>query len=91
MIAVGYNRKIVKGKSWEISAIYDALFSARQEDLTDCIIFSTIFPNLDDMKLMIAVGISSLYFFGEPGDLEVVELMNELPKNLIPLEIIHLK
>jgi len=43
------------------------------------------------MKLIIAVGVSTLCFFGPEGDLDTIDLINELPKNKIPLEIIRLK
>lgn len=91
MASVGHNRKIIKSRQWEISAIYDAIFSARHEDLSGSTLFSTCFPNFDDMKLIIAVGVSTLCFFGPEGDLDTIDLINELPKNKIPLEIIRLK
>ena len=91
LTSTGYNRKIISSKQWEISAIYDAVFSAKHEDLSESTLFSTCFPAFNDMTLIIAVGVSTLYFFGEMGDLDTVELINELPKNKIPFEIIHLK
>jgi len=89
--ATGHNRKILKDKDWEISAIYDVIFSCRHINLTGFILFSTCFPSFNDMKLIISVGISTIYFCGNVDDIEAVELTNGLPKNNISLEIINLK
>ncbi len=89
--SAGHNRRIVKDKEWEISAIYDVIFSCCNKDLTGYALFSTCFPSLDDMKLIVSVGITYIYFFGKSDDLEAIELLNNLPKNRIPLEIIHLE
>jgi len=59
--------------------------------MTDSILFSTCFPTFDDMKLIVSVGVISVYFFGEIDDIKAVELSNNLPKNLMSLEIIHLE
>jgi deoxycytidylate deaminase len=91
ILSHGYNRRIIKDKEWEVSAIYDTLFGARNLDLTGSSIFSTYFPSLDELKLIIAAGIISLYFFGEVQNIESVKLLNALPEASIPLEIVRLQ
>jgi hypothetical protein len=91
IISTGYNRLIIKDKKWEISAIYDAVFSARDLDLTGTSLFSTHFPNTNDVILLISVGVSTLYFFGGTNDHSAVELINNLTGASILLEIIHLE
>lgn len=88
---MGYNRKIIKGHNWEISAIYDTIFAARDIDLSETILFSTYFPNIEDIKLIIAIGITKVYFHGKIDNSETVQLMNSFKQNLIPLEIIQLE
>lgn len=87
----GFNKKIIKGKKWEISAIYDVIFGAKNIDMSGFILFSTYFPSLDDMVLIVAVGISSVYFFGEISDVSTIEFTNNLKEGSISLEIIHLE
>jgi deoxycytidylate deaminase len=60
-------------------------------DLTGASLFSTHFPDINDLKLIVAVGISKLYFFGGTTDHSAVELINNLAGASIPLEIIHLE
>lgn len=87
----GFNKKVIKGKKWEISAIYDVLFGTKDIDMSGFILFSTYFPSLDDMILIVAVGISTVYFFGEVVDVSTVEFTNNLKEGSISLEMIHLK
>ena len=89
--STGYNRRIITERDWEVSAIYDAIFSVKHEDMTEQILFSTYFPSFDDVKLIVSVGITSIYWFGETDNIQAVELLNFLPKNSIPLKITHLK
>jgi deoxycytidylate deaminase len=91
LISSGYNRRLLKDKNWEISAIYDAILKARDIDLSRCTLFSTYFPSIDDLKLIVATGISTIYFFGIIDNQETVSLINNLNKESIPLELIHLK
>jgi len=91
LLSTGCNKIIVKGHKWEMSAIFDAIFSARDVDLTDTAIFSTYFPDINDIKLIIATGVSKVYFYGKIDNPETVELMNSLVTNLIPLEIFQLE
>jgi len=69
-----------------VSAIYDAIFSARDIDLTGSMIFSTYFPSLDEMKLILAVGISDLYFTGKIDHPDTVYLLNSLENSPNRLE-----
>lgn len=87
----GFNKKIIKNKKWEISAIYDTVFGAKDIDMSNFILFSTYFPSLDDMILIVSVGISSVHFFGKITDMEAVEFTNSLKDDSIPLEIIQLE
>lgn len=81
----------MQGCDYEISAIFDAVFAARDIDISGTAIFTTYFPALSDLILIISTGITSVYFFGEIRDPKTVELTNKLAENLIPLEIIQLK
>lgn len=90
LLAYGFNKKIIKEEKWEISAIYDAIFGSRTESLIDATLFCTFFPSVDDIKLMVSVGIASLYLIGETGDAEAVYFINKLNAGGIPLEIILL-
>jgi len=74
-----------------VSAIYDAIFAARAIDISGCTLFSTHFPNLDDVKLIVATGVTSVYFFGLITDQNAVTLINNLKDASIPLELIALK
>jgi len=84
LLSYGFNKKIA---TYETSAIYDAIFAARATGIKGASIFSTYFPTLDDVKLIVATGISSIYFFGEITDMSAVQLLNSLPA---PLEITKL-
>lgn len=73
-----------------MSAIYDAIFSSRDKDLTRTVLFSTHFPVLEDSKLIIACGISTIYFFGQINDPYTVEIANNVSKESIKLNFIQL-
>lgn len=75
-------------KDIEISAIYDAIFTSRDLDLSGSCIFSTNFPTVDDVKLMVSVGVSHLYFFGQINDAHTVMMLDELGEG--KLEVIQL-
>lgn len=91
ILAYGYNKKIVESKEYEISAIYNAAFNARESSLNGATIFSTYFPSIDDMKIIISCGISTVYFFGVINDPHAVEIANRTVQENIPLELIQLK
>ena len=84
----GFNRKIM---NWEISAIYDAIFGAKDVNMSNFVLFSNYFPHLNDMILIVSVGITIIYFFGDITDTEAVKFANGLKDESIPLEIINLK
>jgi len=84
LLSYGFNKKIAE---YETSAIYDAVFAARSYNISGSSIFSTCFPSLDDVKLIIATGMTSIFFFGEITDMNAVQLINSLPT---PLEITRL-
>jgi len=56
------------------------------------VVVSTRFPIYADMKLLIAAGISKIYFFGSVKDPEAVRLVNDFT-DLCPnrLEIVKLE
>jgi len=81
----------MENKEWEISAIHDTLFGARDRDMTNSILFSTHFPPLEEMILIASVGITVIYFFGKITDIKTVEFVNSMTDSKIPLEIINLK
>jgi len=86
----GFNKKVIKNKKWEVSAIHDAVFGAKDADMSNFILFSTYFPYLDEMILVVSVGIKSVYFFGKVTDVKTVEFVNSLKDDSIPLEMIQL-
>ena len=91
ILSYGFSKRIIPGKEWEVSAIYDVMFGTMDLDLTKSSLFSTRFPNLEELKLIVATGVESLYFFGEITDPNTVRLANELPEASIPLEIVQLE
>lgn len=91
LLAYGFNKKVVKKEKWEVSAIYDAIFGARTELLNDTVLFSTYFPSVDDIKLMVSVGVSTLYFMGSVEDPGAIHFINKLNEDLIPIQIIQLQ
>jgi len=58
------------------------LFGARDLDISGSILFSTAFPGIEDIKLIVASGVSTLYFFDKPNDPDTVRLLNDLPNIL---------
>lgn len=93
-MSYGFNRRIIKDSDnplWEVSAISDALYGARDRDITGAVLFSTKFPSLEDMRMVSAVGINSVYFFGEVNDTGSVALVNAMADNSIPLELVKLE
>lgn len=88
ILSYGFNRQLIDDKKWEVSAIQDALFGVRDVDMTNAVIFSSCFPDLEDIKLIYATGIRSVYFMGETNKAETVEFLNSLSN---PLEIVKLK
>jgi hypothetical protein len=92
ILSTGHNRRIIPSSDkWESSAIFDAVFSARDVDLTGSALFTTYYPNVEDMKLLITAGIVILSFFGEVNDISSRDLSNSLAPASIPLEIIQLQ
>jgi len=60
--------------------------------LEDTSLFSTYFPTIDDLKTIVSVGITSIYYLGEAEDkAEIKHFLNKLSEKSIPLEIIHLE
>ena len=94
ILSYGINRKVIKDSNnpdWEVSAILDALYGSRDKDISGAILFSTKFPSVEDMKMIAAVGISSIYFFGEVNDAGSVALVNAMADSHIPLELVKLQ
>jgi deoxycytidylate deaminase len=73
-----------------VSAVYDAIFSARDVNLSEAVIFTSYFPSTNDLILIISTGITSIYYQGEM-DLSSRDFIDSLPEASIPLEIIQLK
>jgi len=59
--------------------------------LAGAVIFSTYFPSLNDMVLILAVGITTVFFMGNISDTKTVDLINCTKENGIPLEMIKLE
>jgi deoxycytidylate deaminase len=93
LLAYGYNRKLTTKDTWEISAIYDAIFGTYSENLENTNIFCTYFPSVEDIKLIVSVGVYSIYFMGviTEADSGAVRMVNQLNSEHIPLEIVQLQ
>ena len=93
LISCGYGRLIVPGGRWEVSAVQDAIFKARDINLEGSFLFMTGFPSEEDIKITVAVGLTTIYFLGDVNDRESAELLNALSSQDGPpvLEIIQLK
>jgi hypothetical protein len=91
LLSHGYNRWIMKDEKWEISAIYDAIFGARKENLAGSMLFCTYFPTVEDLILISATGITSINFLGPIINQESVMFINKLNASHIPLEIFELQ
>lgn len=77
-----------------MTAIYDAVFGARSEDLEGTAIYCTYFPTVADIMLIVSVGVSSINFLGviKPEEnTEAVRLLNQLNSEHIQLEIVQLQ
>lgn len=90
IISYGYNKKISTKGPWEMSAVYDAIFSSYRTELMGTTLFSNYFPILDDLKMIIACGIETVYFFGSMKNAETVKLANAITEDGIPLQFIRL-
>lgn len=53
------------------------------------VLFSTKFPNVTDMVMIIRSGLSAVYFFGEVDDPDTVRLANEQQEH--PVEMVQLE
>ena len=73
----GYNKTLteIHEKSAIMMVIHRAL--AVEGNIDGCALFTTQFPNVADMKMIIEVGISYVYFFGNIDDPDTVRLINE--------------
>jgi hypothetical protein len=56
--------------------------------MTNAVVFSSYFPGIEDIKLIYATGIKTVYFMGSANNTDTAEFLNSLSN---PLEIIHLK
>jgi len=92
ILSFGFNKKIVENEQWEISAIQAVILNCKEAHLEDTSLFSTYFPTIDDLKTIVSVGITSIYYLGEAEDkAEIKHFLNKLSEKSIPLEIIHLE
>ena len=92
LLSIGFVRRIIPEiEETEISAIYDAIFSSRDVNLDSCEIFSSCFPNKEDLKLMVITGIKKVYFLGKIDDQKTVKLINIFSQSSIPIEFIRLQ
>lgn len=89
VISIGHSRRILKDK-WEISAIFDAIFGSRDTDITGTILFSTYFPQIEDIKLITISGIKTVYFFGGQNDAQTVEFLHSLNEKTEIVEMLNL-
>ena len=91
ILSYGYGRKIIKDKEWEVTAAADALFGARDLDISGAILFSSRFPSLEDFKMLVFLGVVAVYFFGDTDDAGAVVFANALADSCIPLELVKLE
>jgi len=90
ILSYGCERDLIKDNRWTVSAIYDAILKAH-EDLSGCYIFISYFPVKEDISLIVASGITRVYFTGNVGDSESVQIINASASSANPLEIIKLE
>jgi hypothetical protein len=75
----------------ELSAISVA-FQNSGIDAGGATLFSTRWPNLVEMRLILAMGVSPIYFFGPVNDPESVRLVNDFSESSHkPVETIKLE
>jgi len=91
ILSYGFNKRVLKGINHEISAIYDTIFGSRTENLVNSTLFCSYFPSVNDLTLMVSVGVTSVYFTGDIKDPEAVHFMNKLHEEDIPLLVIKMK
>lgn len=90
----GYSRGISDGKeTYTISGITCALtdWGARLSPDDPLSLFCTCFPNLEEMKQIVASRVERVYFMGKVHDPQVVKFANTIAGCGIPLEIIRLE
>lgn len=75
---------------WEVSAIYDAIFKARDLNLLGAVLFSSNFPKVEDIKLVVAVGIKKILFNGPVDDTDTAKMLNTLTEEGISIDLIQL-
>ena len=86
------NQALLDEGDWCISAIKLALLQHDNIQTEKATVFSTYFPSLEEIKLLVYFGIVSIYYLGGiPTDPETVLFLNQLNKESISLEIIHLE
>lgn len=90
ILSYGFRKKLIADKPWEISAVYDALFGARIDDLSGSYLFTTAFPDQQDMILIVSVGIASLHYLGKIEDMAAVQIANSLAEAKVPMEVVHM-
>jgi deoxycytidylate deaminase len=91
ILSYGYNKTIIKDKPWEMSAIFDAIFGTISADISGSVLFSSYFPDINDLKLICSSGVSVLYFFGKITDTDSVEFLNSTKDSPISLEVLQLE
>ena len=91
ILSYGFNKRIVPAKDWAISAIYDTLFGSRDIDFSGADLFTTRFPTTEELKLIAASGIATVYFTGPIDHIEDLQFASNLFEAGIPLEIIKLE
>ena len=92
ILSYGFNRKIDANGRWPINAVYDAIFGASSDQLQGSTLFCTYFPTLDEFKMLVAIGVSSINFSAEitKADSETIHFINDIA-NTYPFEIIQLQ
>ena len=70
--------------------MYDAAFGARDVDVFGGVAFLTYFPFPDDVKLLLALGIRTVYFFGEIDNAEAAEMLDVTAETDQGIEMIQI-
>ena len=92
LVAIGSNRLIIPEGRWEVSAVQDAMFRASRGVAVDgATMFLSCFPSAEDVKLMAAVGVGRVYFFGLTNDGEAADMLNGLEEGGSGIEMIQLE
>jgi deoxycytidylate deaminase len=86
ILSYGYNVRIMDNADYYISAVENTILSLSKKSV-DLVLFSSYFPKLNDMRLVVSCGIQVVYFMGNIDDPDCAKFANALTEHSIPLEL----